>query len=267
MSDDLRRILFIGDVFGQPGRRALCRLLPRLIEEHTIDFVVVNAENAAGGFGLTPDIARELLDAGADVLTGGNHTWDKPEICSLLEDSERVLRPHNFPATNPGSGVAVIEKDGTRYAVLNLQGRVHMPQLIDCPFAAADRVLADIAGQYDVVVADLHAEATSEKIAMAWFLDGRVHALVGTHTHVQTADEQVFPGGLGYITDLGMTGPHQSIIGVEVAQSLARFRFGRSSRFEAAKGDVRLHGAVATVRSGAPKALNMQRIQVRFAEK
>lgn len=261
------RALLVGDIFGQPGRRAIQRLLPTLIAEHRLDLVVINAENAAGGFGLTPDIARELLDAGADVLTGGNHSWDKPEICRTLDDDERVLRPHNFPRENPGSGVAIVHKDGVRWAVLNLQGRVHMPQLIDCPFAAADRVLADLDGQADVVLVDFHAEATSEKLAMAWHLDGRVHALVGSHTHVQTADEQLFPGGMAYLTDLGMTGPHRSIIGVEVEQSLARFRYGRSSRFEAAKHDVRLHGAIVTLARGSKKASQIERVQIRVNEK
>lgn len=256
-------ILFIGDIFARPGRRAVHECLDRIVSENDVDFVVANAENAAGGFGLTRDIARELLDYGCDVLTGGNHTWDKREINALLEDDDRILRPHNYPAENPGTGMAVRSVGGVTIAVINLQGRIFMPPT-DCPFQAADRLIKAVSDEADIIVVDLHAEATSEKYAMAWHLDGRVAALVGTHTHVQTADEQVFPQGMAYISDLGMTGPHESIIGVKVEQSLGRFLNGRPCRFEAAKGDVRFHGAVVEVDAQTGRALAIRRIQRRI---
>ena len=254
------KVLFIGDVFARPGRRAVRECLPGVVSEHGVDFVVVNAENAAGGFGLTADIVEELIGYGCDVLTGGNHTWDKREVMQILEDNERVLRPHNYPADNPGSGMAIVRCNGVSIAVLNLQGRVFMPPT-DCPFQAADRLIESVKDEADIILVDLHAEATSEKQAMAWHLDGRVSGLVGTHTHVQTADEQVFPGGMAYITDLGMTGPHRSIIGVKVEQSLGRFLNGRPSRFEAATGDVRFHGVVVDIDEESGKARGIVRIQ------
>ena len=257
------RILFVGDVVGRPGRRAVRECLPRLIDQHDVDLTVLNAENSAGGFGLTPDTVQELFDFGADVLTGGNHSFDKREGLSILENDERVLRPHNYPRGNPGAGVAVVDRGGVRVAVINLQGRVFMP-LTDCPFQAADRLLEDLGDETDVVVLDLHAEATSEKLAMAWHLDGRASALVGTHTHVQTADEQVFPQGLAYISDLGMCGPHRSIIGVRTEQSLSRFLTGRSTRFETAKGDVRFHGALVEIDEASGRATSIARIQTRL---
>ena len=253
----------IGDIFARPGRRAVRECLDPLVAQYGVDFVVANAENAAGGFGLTREIAAELFDAGVHVLTGGNHTWDKPEVIGLLEDDERVLRPHNYPAENPGSGMCVRKVGGLSVAVLNLQGRVFMPPT-DCPFQAADRLIASVKDEADVIIVDLHAEATSEKYAMAWYLDGRVAALVGTHTHVQTADEQVFPQGMAYISDLGMTGPHESIIGVRVDQSLGRFLNARPARFEAAKGDVRFHGVVIEIDGHSGRATGIERIQRRL---
>ncbi len=257
------KILMIGDIFARPGRRIVRECLDEIVQTHGIDFIVANAENAAGGFGLTRDIVTELFDYGCHVLTGGNHTWDKREIMAVLDDDERVLRPHNYPPENPGSGVYVGSHDGTTVAVVNLQGRVFMPPT-DCPFRAADRVLESIGEEADIVLVDLHAEATSEKYAMAWYLDGRVTALVGTHTHVQTADEGVFPKGMAYISDLGMTGPHRSIIGVNVEQSLGRFLNSRPSRFEAANGDVRLHGVVIDADEATGTARSIERVQRRI---
>ncbi len=257
------KVLFVGDVFGKPGRRAVRECMDGVVREHDVDFIVVNAENAAGGFGLTPAIVDELLGYGADVLTGGNHTFDKREAYGVLEDHERVLRPHNYPVDNPGTGLAVVTSGGVRVAVLNLQGRIFLPPT-DCPFQAADRLIESVRDEADVILVDLHAEATSEKMAMAWYLDGRVAALVGTHTHVQTADEQVFPEGMAYITDLGMTGPHRSIIGVKVEQSLGRFLTSRNQRFEAAKGDVRFHGAVVDVDESTGRSRGITRIQIRL---
>ena len=252
----------IGDIFGRPGRRAVRECVDEVVSEHGVDFVVMNAENSAGGFGLTPAIADELFGYGADVLTGGNHTFDKREVAELLEDDERVLRPHNYPAQNPGSGMTIVERSGVRVAVLNLQGRVFMP-MTDCPFRAVDRLIDAVRPESDVILVDLHAEATSEKMAMAWYLDGRASALVGTHTHVQTADEQVFPEGLAYITDLGMTGPHRSIIGIKVEHSLGRFLDSRPRRFEAATGDVRFHGVVVDVDESTGRSRGIERISIR----
>ena len=254
----------VGDVFGRPGRRAVRTLMPRLLSEHDLDFVVINAENAAGGFGITSDIAQELLDYGADVLTGGNHSFDKVEGHSVLANDDRVLRPHNYPRENPGSGVTVVSKSGIRVAVLNLQGRVFLP-LTDCPFKTVDELIDGVKSKADVILVDLHAEATSEKMAMAWYLDGRVTALVGTHTHVQTADEQIFPEGMAYITDLGMTGPHRSVIGVKVEQSLGRFLNARPSRFEPAKGDLRFHGVLIEVDPETGRASSIVRIQEKLS--
>tara|TARA_Y100001968_G_scaffold300879_1_gene312702 strand:- start:615 stop:1388 length:774 start_codon:yes stop_codon:yes gene_type:complete len=251
----------IGDIFGRPGRRIMRERLAQLIDEHQIDFVVANAENAAGGFGLTESIADELFGYGVDVLTGGNHSWDKSQGHSLLDENERVLRPHNYPASNPGSGVTVVSCDGVKIAVLNLQGRVFMP-LTHCPFEAADRLLTSVQDEADVILVDFHGEATSEKLAMAWHLDGRATALVGTHTHVPTADTRLFPKGMAYVTDLGMTGPHHSIIGVKVEQSLSRFLHGRSStRFEPASGDVRLQGVVIDVDESEGIARRIWRVE------
>jgi len=257
------KVLFVGDVFGKPGRRAVRDCLDEVVAKHGVDFVIVNAENAAGGFGMTADIVDELFRYGADVLTGGNHTFDKREAFPILEDNERVLRPHNYPAENPGTGLAVVRCGDVRVAVINLQGRIFLPPT-DCPFQAADRLIESVKDEVDVILVDLHAEATSEKMAMAWYLDGRASALVGTHTHVQTADEQIFPEGLAYITDLGMCGPHRSIIGVKVEQSLGRFLHSRSGRFEAATGDVRFHGAVVDVDESTGRAREIHRIQLRL---
>lgn len=256
------KVLMIGDIFARPGRRAVRECLPGIVAEHDIDFIVANAENAAGGFGLTAKIADELFGYGCDVLTGGNHTWDKREILELLDDDERILRPHNYPAENPGSGMAVVRCDGINIAVLNLQGRVFMPPT-DCPFMAADRLIDNVKDEADIILVDLHAEATSEKQAMGWYLDGRVSALVGTHTHVQTADEQVLPKGTAYITDLGMTGPHHSIIGVTIEQSLGRFLNSRPSRFEAAKKNVKFHGVVLDLDENTGQARSIARVQRR----
>lgn len=259
----MKRILMIGDVFGRPGRRAVRTLMPKLMMKHNIDFTVINAENSAGGFGITRDIVEELFDYGADVLTGGNHSFDKPEGHSVLNERDHVLRPHNYPKENPGCGVTIVRRSEFSVGVINLQGRVFLP-VTECPFKAADELIEELKPKVDIILVDLHAEATSEKMAMAWHLDGRVSALVGTHTHVQTADEQIFPNGMAYITDLGMTGPHRSIIGVKIEQSLGRFLNAGPSRFEAAKGDVRLHGVLVDVDESTGRAVSIERIQERL---
>ena len=257
------RILFVGDVVGKPGRVFLCRQLPRLQDEHGIAFTIANAENLAGGVGATPETCEELFQAGVDCLTSGNHIWDKREIFPYLEREPRLLRPANYPDSNPGGGVHVgRSRDGTRVAVVNLIGRVFLAN-VDCPFRTADEVLAELHGQADCVLIDMHAEATSEKVAMGWHVRGRAAAVIGTHTHIPTADEAILPGGTAYLTDVGMTGPFNSVIGVEKEQVLERFLTGRNVRMQTAEGDVRLHAAVIDIDPATGKASAIERITVR----
>jgi len=256
------KILCIGDVMGRVGRRILRDRLADLQKEYRIDFTVANAENAAGGFGLTPDTARELLGYNIDVLTTGNHIWDRPAIVPYFEQSQRLLRPHNYPPDSPGTGAVVVtDGAGRAVAILNLQGRAFM-QNIDCPFRAADEMIPRLREQTPVVVVDFHAEATAEKLAMGRYLDGRVSVVFGTHTHVQTADEQLLPGLTGYITDLGMTGPHDSVIGMEVEGSVARFLQQRPVRLSPAKGRPRLNALVAEIDADSGKCLGVERLNL-----
>lgn len=258
------RILFIGDIFGQPGRRIVKEKLPGLLRELSPQLVLANGENAAAGFGITPPLVEELLDTGIAVLTSGNHIWDKKEIIPYLTDHAdgRLLRPANFPATAPGPGVYLGKAaSDVRYAVLNLQGRVFMPSL-DCPFRTADALLAEIPPDVKIRIVDMHAEATSEKLAFGWYLDGRVTAVVGTHTHVPTADETVLPEGSAYITDLGMTGPYDSVIGIEKGSVIRKFLDQMPARFEVARGGVRLAGAVIDADAATGHALAIRRIVV-----
>ncbi len=256
------RILFIGDIFGQPGRRIVKEMLPALSEEYYPDLVLANAENAAGGFGITPPLAEELLDLGIAVLTSGNHIWDKKEILPYLREhaDSRLLRPANYPAAAPGRGVYVNRtRAGLGYAVINLQGRVFMPS-IDCPFRTADALLAQIPVEVKLRIVDLHAEVTSEKMAMGWYLDGRITAMVGTHTHVPTADETVLPQGTAYITDAGMTGPYDSVIGMEKGAVIEKFLSQMPARFEVAKGDARFSGVLIEADPATGRALSIRRI-------
>lgn len=256
------KILFIGDIFGQPGRRIVKEILPGLVAEFTPDLILANGENAAAGFGITPAIVEELLDLGIAVLTSGNHIWDKREIQPYLNEHEdgRLLRPANYPSPSPGSGVYTGRTTaGVGYAVINLQGRVFMPP-IDCPFRTADRILAELPQDVKIRVVDFHAEATSEKVALGWYLDGRVTALLGTHTHIPTADEYVLPKGAAYLTDLGMTGPYESVIGVDKAAIIQKFLNQIPLRFEVAKGDVRLNGALIEADPETGRAISIQRI-------
>ena len=254
------KILMVGDVFGEPGRAAVKKLLPKLRQQHAIDLVVVNVENAAAGFGVTPQIAREVLDQGADVMTSGNHIWDKKEIVEYITKENLLLRPANFPAGTPGVGHVTVKAGPHRVAVVNLMGRVFM-SAIDCPFRKADEILNELTKETRVVLVDMHAEATSESVAMGWYLDGRVSAVVGTHRHVQTADERVLPGGTAYITDLGMTGPIDSVIGVDKDLILQRFLTQMPVRFETAKGPAALHGVVITVDPETGRASDIVRIR------
>jgi 2',3'-cyclic-nucleotide 2'-phosphodiesterase len=230
------KVLFVGDVVGGIGRRALAALLPQIRDAHQPDFVVVNGENSAGGVGITQKTARELLEMGADAITLGNHTYRHREVYELLDREPRIVRPANYPKGSPGRGHTVVERDGVRLGVVNLLGMVEL-QAARSPFAEADAVLAELRGRTDAIVVDMHAEATSEKVAMGWHLDGRVTACIGTHTHVPTADARVLPGGTAYITDVGMTGPRDGVIGVKRELALERFISMTNVRFETSDGD------------------------------
>jgi 2',3'-cyclic-nucleotide 2'-phosphodiesterase len=240
-------IFFIGDIVGSPGRRAVEELLPRVVDRYFIDLVVANGENAAGGIGITPQVAEQLLNQGVDLLTSGNHIWKHKEILPYLDETDRLLRPANYPPGNPGRGYAVLETAaGEKVAVINLEGRVFMSPL-ECPFRAVDHLLAALPPDVKVTLVDMHAEATSEKLAMGWYLDGRVSAVIGTHTHVQTADERILPGGTGYISDAGMTGPINSVIGMKKEVILERFLSQRPQPFKVATQDIQLQGVLLKV--------------------
>ncbi|HKY04649.1 MAG TPA: TIGR00282 family metallophosphoesterase [Blastocatellia bacterium] len=257
------RVLIIGDIVGKPGRQILAESLRRLKDRFEIEFVVANAENAAAGAGVIPRVGEEIIKAGVDVMTSGNHIYDKKEVIQYIEKEPRLLRPANYAPETPGRGVWLgATGAGTPVAVINLQGRVFMPPT-ECPFRTADRVLSEIGNRASVIIVDHHAEATSEKWAMGRYLDGRVSVVVGTHTHVQTADEQVLAGGTAYITDLGMTGPHDSIIGVESSLVLNKFLRGMPTRFETATNDARLNGVVVEIDERSGKAISIERVQER----
>jgi 2',3'-cyclic-nucleotide 2'-phosphodiesterase len=235
------RVLFIGDIVGSPGRQMVHDRLSDIVAQRRIDLVIANGENAASGFGITPRLAEELLKTEIAVLTGGNHSWDRKEILEFLPHEPRLLRPANFPDGSPGGGLYVgTAGNGVRYAVLNLQGRVFLPT-IDDPFRKADSLLASLPADVAFVLVDMHAEATSEKVAIGWYLDGRVTAIVGTHTHVATADERVLPQGAAYITDVGMTGPHGGVIGMDRAGIVKKFLDQLPARFDVASGDVQMN--------------------------
>ncbi len=254
------KVLFIGDIVGAPGRRAVEELLPRLVDRYFIDLVVANGENASGGLGITPQVAEQLLGHGIDLLTSGNHIWKHKEILPYLEDTDRLLRPANYPPGTPGRGYAIVETAaGEAAAVVNLEGRVFMNPL-ECPFRTVDQVLAALPQEVKIVIVDMHAEATSEKLAMGWHLDGRVSAVVGTHTHVQTADERLLPGGTGYISDIGMTGPVDSVIGMKKEIILERFLTQRPQPFKVAAGNIQLQGVVLEIDPGGP-CLKISRVQ------
>jgi metallophosphoesterase (TIGR00282 family) len=251
-------ILFVGDIFAAPGRRIVADHLQDIIETNRIDLAIANAENSAGGFGVTPAIAEDLLELGVDVLTSGNHIWDKREIYDYLNRQPRLLRPANYPDA-PGSGVIVHRLlDGTPCAVINLQGRTYMPNT-DCPFRKADQILAALDPAVKVKFVDFHAEVTSEKMAMGWYLDGRVSAIIGTHTHIPTADSRILPGGTAYQTDCGMTGPYESVIGVDKDIILQRFLTGLPVRMEAARLGPELHAVIVDVDESTGKARAIRR--------
>jgi len=258
------RILFIGDIVGEPGRRIVRDRAADILVQQRIDLAIANCENAASGFGVTPRLVDELLSTGIEVLSGGNHIWDRKEIFDYFPHQPRLLRPANFPDGSPGSGLFVGEaRNGAGYAVLNLQGRTFMTP-IDCPFRAADRELARIPPGVKVVLVDIHAEATSEKQAMGWYLDGRVSAVVGTHTHVPTGDAHVLPKGTAYITDVGMTGPHDSVIGMDKEGIVKRFLDGLPARFAVAEGDIQMNTVLLDVDPETGHALSIERLNFRL---
>lgn len=260
------RILMIGDVVGKPGRKAVAALLPKITREHNIDFVMGNGENAAGGRGITRDIASELLMAGIEVITMGNHVWDNKDIYNFIDDEPRIVRPANYPGSCPGRGYNIyLGPGGYRICIINLSGRVFM-QSLDCPFETLDYILKKIDGQADITIVDFHAEATSEKQAIAWYADGRVTAVVGTHTHVQTSDETILPNGTAYITDVGMTGPIYSILGVKTSQVIERFLNQRPNQFEIAKGDAQLDAAVIELDDKTMRPSKIYRIREKLVE-
>ncbi|MFH0800175.1 MAG: TIGR00282 family metallophosphoesterase [Pseudomonadota bacterium] len=258
------KLLAIGDIFGKPGRQALRELLPGIVREMGIDFVVVNAENAAGGRGLTPKIADEILEGPIDVLTAGNHIWEHDELHPYF-DTHPILRPQNVHESLPGKGWCVFAaRGGARIGVVSIQGIVYMDEKgkkAESPFVAMDALIPKLSKLCDAIFVDFHAEATSEKRALAWYLDGRVAAFVGTHTHVQTADEEIMPGGTAYISDLGMTGPHASVIGLDKDIALHRFLTGDKRKFKVAEGGVRLEGVVIEIDEKSGKAMFIQRIK------
>lgn len=256
-------IIIIGDIVGKPGRKVLCESLKQLKEKYEAEFVVANVENAAEGAGVVPRVGDDILGAGVDVMTSGNHIYDKKEVIQYIEKEPRLLRPANYAPDTPGRGLWLgSTASGTPVAVINVQGRVFMPPT-DCPFRTAERIIAEIGNRASVIIVDHHAEATSEKMAMGRYLDGKVSVVVGTHTHVQTADEQILPLGTAYITDLGMTGPHDSVIGVASEIVIARFLRGMPIRFETATDDARLSGVVVEVDERTGKAVRIERLQVR----
>jgi len=258
----MTRILFIGDIVGKPGRELVRRGLPALTTHTRADLVIANGENSAAGFGITPDIADDLFSYGVDVITGGNHSWDKKEIVPYLADHSRLLRPANFPAGVAGRGrIVVTARNGVKIAVINLMGRVFMTALDD-PFQGALAEIAAVRDEAALIFVDFHAEATSEKVAMGWHLDGRVAAVVGTHTHVATADERVLPKGTAYITDVGMTGPHDSVIGVERYNVIQRFLTALPQRFETAHENPRLNAVVVTADAATGQATAIDRLSL-----
>ena len=258
------KILFVGDIVGSPGRQAARELLPKLKKNKKIDFIVANAENAAGGSGLTPEIAEELFDIGIDVLTSGDHIWKKKEIYDFLNADKRILRPANYPETDPGRGATIVESsDGIKVGVINVLGRVFL-SAIECPFKTAQELVKQLGEKTPIIIVDIHAEATSEKIALGKFLDGTVSAVLGTHTHVQTADEAILPRGTAYITDVGMTGPFDSVIGRKTDQILERFLTQMPTKFEVAAGDIRLQGAIIDIDDKTGKASRMERVHERL---
>ena len=257
------KIFFIGDIMGSPGRKAVAALLHKVVDKYSIDLVVANGENASGGIGITPEVAEQLFQMGIDVMTSGNHIWKHKEIQAYLETNDRMLRPANYPTGTPGRGLTVIETAaGESAAVLNLEGRIFMNPL-ECPFRTADRELASLPPEIKIILVDMHAEATSEKLALGWYLDGRVSAVIGTHTHVQTADERILPNGSGYLTDAGMTGPGDGVIGMDRQIIIERFLSQLPQKFKVAGHNMQLQGVVLDI-GETGKCREIVRIQMQL---
>jgi len=255
------KILFIGDIVGSPGREAVKSLLPGLKEKHSLDFIIANAENAAGGSGITSKIAEDLFISGVDVLTSGDHIWKKREIFEIIDIEQRILRPLNYPAPAPGRGAGLFKtSDGYLIGVINICGRVFM-EALECPFRTSIQAIEELSKKTKLIFVDIHAEATSEKVALGWYLDGRVSAVLGTHTHIQTADEKILPSGTAYITDVGMTGPLHSVIGRKIENVLSRFLTSVPTRFDVAEEDVWLQGVVLDIDKNSGRAQSISRIQ------
>jgi metallophosphoesterase (TIGR00282 family) len=253
-------IVFIGDVVGKSGRKTVASLLPQIKKDHKADFVIANAENCAGGFGLNQRSLEEMKAAGVDFFTTGNHVWDRKEGVGLLDTMDNIIRPGNYPGDSPGRGACVVQRNGVSVAIANVQGRVFMPPL-DCPFRWIDSCLNGPSGKADVVIVDVHGEATSEKIAMGWYLDGRASLVLGTHTHVPTRDGRILPGGTGYVTDVGMTGSYDGVLGVKKDAVITRFLNQRPTRFEVATTNLRCDYVVAQIDEHTGKTLFLDHLQ------
>ncbi len=259
-------ILVIGDIVGRPGRRAIKEGLAKIQREYDISFTIANAENAAGGRGLTRSVMDEILTAGVDVMTMGNHVWDNKDIFNFIDDEFRLIRPANYPGPCPGQGYHIYKGGFNKnIAVINLSGRVFVSNL-DCPFQIVEEIIAEIYDEADIIIIDIHAEATSEKLAFAYYVDGRVNAVLGTHTHIQTSDERILPGGTAYITDLGMTGPSESVLGMDKDIVIQKFLTGRPARFEVASGPAQLEGVVLSLDDESDKVLEIKRISISYSE-
>ncbi len=255
------KVLMVGDIFGKPGRKAVKELIKTYRNQYELDFVIANGENAAGGNGITREIANELYNAQIDFITMGNHTWDKKEIFQFIDTDKKIIRPANYPPGTPGRGWAIVPlSNELKIGIINLSGRVFLPPL-DCPFRVGERIVEEISKETHIIIVDFHAEATSEKIAMGWFMDGKVSAVVGTHTHVQTADERILPYGTGYITDVGMTGPHDSILGVKRDIVIQKFLTQLPARFETAQGVAQLNAILLEIDETTGKTMGLKRIQ------
>jgi len=254
------KILFIGDVFGEAGRKALKAEMPELKSQYRPDFCIANGENSAGGRGISYNTAQDILESGIDLITMGNHTWARKEVLNIIDSGIKIIRPANYPKGVPGKGHMIIEKNGIRLAAINLLGRVYMDNPVDCPFKTIDHELACLKGQADVIFVDFHAEATSEKIALGYYVDGRASCMVGTHTHVQTADEKILEKGTAYISDVGMTGPAQGVIGVDKNLIIKKFTLGLPIQHEIAKGKVQINAVIITIDEETKKAVDIKRI-------
>lgn len=259
------RVIFFADLVGKPGRFVLSQMCKSLKEKHEASYVIANIENAAGGFGITPEMTKKIFSYGADCLTSGNHIWDRIDILRYLDEQPKLLRPANYPPGCPGNGYLIDEVNGLKIGIINLMGRTYMKE-IDCPFRTGDRIVNQIREETDIVIIDFHAEVTSEKQALLYYLDGRVSAILGTHTHVQTADEMISERGTAYITDVGMTGPHDSIIGMAKAPSLERFLTGMPKRFSCATSDLKISGVVLTINTDDGSAANIERFKIDYAK-